>query len=251
MGDVLPYGVAGDSGQLRVQQPHVRQLLHNGGHAAGLVQFLHEVFARRCQMAQVGSFLADLIELLQIDGQPRLVGDGRDMQGCVGGTAQRHIYGDGIMKRFCRYDVPGTDVFLHQLHDLHAGMLGELDTSRTGCGDAAVARQRHAQRFAQAVHGVGREHTGAGTAGRTRGLLTFPQTRVVQLPRLIGTYRLKHLGQAGLLPIDMTRQHGASGAYQRRDVHADGSHQHTGHDLVAVGDQHRTVEAMGGQQCLH
>ena len=202
-------------------------------------------------MAQVGGLLADLIELLQVDGQPRLVGDGRDMQGCVGGTAQRHIYGDGIMKRFCRYDVPGTDVFLHQLHDLHAGMLGELDAGGDGSGDAAVARQRHAQRFAQAVHGVGCEHAGAGAAGGAGGLLTFPQTRVVQLPRLIGTYRLEHLGQAGLFPIDMTRQHGASGAYQRRDVHADGSHQHTGHDLVAVGDQHRAVEAMGGQQCLH
>ena len=129
----------------------------------------------------VGSFLADFIELLQIDGQPRLVGDGRDMQGCVGGTAQRHIYGDGIMKRFCRYDVPGTDVFLHQLHDLHAGVLGELDAGGDGSGDTAVARQRHAQRFAQTVHGVGREHAGTGTAGGAGGLLTLPKARIVQL----------------------------------------------------------------------
>ena len=246
VGDIFPHGIAGDGRQLRVQQPRVRQLLHDGRHAAGLVQFL-----RRCQMAQVGSFLADFIELLQIDGQPRLVGDGRDMQGCVGGTAQRHIYGDGIMKRFCRYDVPGTDVFLHQLHDLHAGVLGELDAGGDGSGDTAVARQRHAQRFAQTVHGVGREHAGTGTAGGAGGLLTLPKARIVQLARLIGAHCLEHLGQAGLLSADMTRQHGASGAYQRRDVHADGSHQHTGHDLVAVGDQHRAVEAMGGQQCLH
>ena len=62
VGDILPHGIACDGRQFRVQQPHVRQFLHDGGHAAGLVQFLHEVFARRCQMAQVGSFLADFIE---------------------------------------------------------------------------------------------------------------------------------------------------------------------------------------------
>ena len=64
-------------------------------------------------------------------------------------------------------------VALAQLHDQATGALEQLLAVGVRGHHRAVARQGQAQRFGQAVHGVGGEHARAGTAGRAGGALHF------------------------------------------------------------------------------
>ena len=251
VGDVLPQGLAGDGGDVGVQISGVGEFPHHGADAAGGVQLLHEVLPGGGQVAEVGGLLADLVEELQVQGDPGLVGDGGQVQGAVGGAAQGHVHGDGVAEGVQGHDVPGPDVPADQVHDGGAGVLGQLDPGGVGGGDGAVAGQGQAQGLAEAVHGVGGEHAGAGAAGGAAGFLPGPELVGVDEPGLVGPHSLEHLGEAGLLPVDAARQHGPAGADHGGDVQPQGGHHHAGDDLVAVGQQHEAVEAVGGGQGLH
>lgn len=62
-------------------------------------------------------------------------------------------------------------VALRQFDDACTGIEEQLFAIGVGRQQRAVARLRQAQCFGQAVHRVGGEHTGTGTAGRTGGAL--------------------------------------------------------------------------------
>ena len=50
-----------------------------------------------------------LVEVVQLQVDPGLVGDGQQVQDGVGRTAQRHDHGDGVLERLLGHDVPGPD----------------------------------------------------------------------------------------------------------------------------------------------
>ena len=122
---VLGQGLSGAGEHARVQQALLRQLLHDGVHAARALQILHIGIPGGGKMAQVGGFGGDLVGQIQIQLDAALVGDGGQVEHGVCGAAQGHVHRLGVVEGGGGHDVPGADVFCHQLHDLHTGMLGQ------------------------------------------------------------------------------------------------------------------------------
>ena len=136
-------------------------------------------------------------------------------------------------------------VALAQLHG-QCGRRCLNSCSRSACvaTTRAVAGQRKAQRFGQAVHGVGGEHARAGTAGRAGRALDFGHIGSLTLSSTaitMASIRSSFLNSMVWVPglaTHLARLHRAARHKHHRDVQAHGGHQHAGGDLVAVGDAH-------------
>ena len=164
------------------------------------------------------------------------------MEHGVGGTAQGHVDGLGVAESLAGHDVPGADIFLHQLHNFHAGVLGQPQPGGPHGGDGAVAPEGHTDGLGEAVHGVGGVHTRAGAAGGAGVVLILLHARLVQLAGVVGAHRLKHMAEAGAPPVvKPSGQHGPAGDEDGGHVHPGGGHQQAGDVLVTVGDHHQAA----------
>ena len=134
--DVLAEGLAGDGGDIEVQQTLLGQLCLHGRDAAGGVEVGHVGGACGGQMAEVRGLGAYLIEKLQIDRHTGLVGDGQQVQNGIGGAAQRHIAGQRIADGALVDDLAGGDTLLHHIHDGHTGVFCQLQPLGVDGGDA-------------------------------------------------------------------------------------------------------------------
>ena len=195
-------------------------------------------------MAEVRGLCGEFIGNLHVQLHTRFMRDGRQMKHGIGGAAQRHIHGEGVQESLLRHDIPGTDIFLHQLHDLHARMLGKADSLGINRRNGSISLQAHSQRLRQTVHGVRRIHAGAGATGGAGLLFVLGQLFHRHGSRRHAANRLKHGGKAGLVAAHMACQHGAAGNEDRRNVHSGRRHQKPRHVLITVGDHHQAVKPM-------
>ena len=157
---VLPQGLAGD-GELSGVQLGLDGL-QNSGDTSRLVQIAEGMLAGGLDVADVGHLPADLVEIVQGDGDARLMGDGRQMEGAVGGRAHGHAGGDAVAQALAGHDLPRRQILGNHLHDAAAGLLGDAPfLGRDGVGQAA-AGQGHAQHLCQTAHGIGGAQHGAG-----------------------------------------------------------------------------------------
>ncbi len=85
---IFAQGPAGTGQHAGVQKPFLRQLLHDRVHAPGLLQVLHIRLACRGQMAEIGSPAGNLVGHIQVKLDAALVGDSRQVQHGIRGTAQ-------------------------------------------------------------------------------------------------------------------------------------------------------------------
>ena len=159
--DVFGGGVARDGDCLAVDEARVEQLVHEGLDAAGAPEVFDVVRAARAHGAEVRHFFADFVE--EVEGhfkarRPRYRGE---VERCVGGAAEREVYGDGVAEGVHREDVARTDVLVHHVHDGASRVFREADASRVYRGYGAVAGEGEAEHFHHTVHGVGGEHAGA------------------------------------------------------------------------------------------
>ena len=145
----------------------VQDLLHHRGQSAGVEEILHQVFAGRLDVGDVGRAARDAVEFVeaQFDAQPP--GDGDQVDDGVGGSADRHVHRDGVLERRARHDARRAQVLAHHFDDAAAAHLGHRQPARIRRGNAGAAGQGHAQRFGQAGHGGSGAHHGA-VAGAAR-----------------------------------------------------------------------------------
>ena len=222
--DVFTDILSGDRRKIQMQQSLLRKLRHNRIDAARFVQIFHVGRPCRCQVAQIRRARGNLIGDLHIDLDAGLVRDSGKMQHGIGGTAQRHIDCQGIFKGFLRENITRADVPAHQLHDLVACALGQTDSRRIDGGNGSVSGKAHADRLGQAVHGIGRIHAGAGTAGRTGVFFIDCQLLQTHRARRNGPDRLKHGGKGALHTVHFSGQHRTAGDKDRRNIEPGGSH---------------------------
>ena len=157
-GEVFSDGFAGAGRQRGVEQIGLGQLGHDGVYAAGPVEIFHESVTGGRQVTQVRSPGADLVGHIEGQCNAAFVGNGGQMEHGVGGAAQSHVDGFGVVESGLGHNIPGTDVLFHQFHDLHAGVFGQTQAGGVDGGNGAVAPQGHADGFGQAVHGVSGIH---------------------------------------------------------------------------------------------
>ena len=141
---------------------------------------------------------------------------------------------------------------MKQLHHLHARLLREPDATCIDRRDAAVAGQGDADGLAQAVHGVRREHARAGAAAGAGIVLDIPELFRVHAPRADRADGLKDAAEIHRVPVSIRkRQHRPAGNKHAGQVEPGRRHQHAGHHLVAVGDEHQRVKAVGHGHAFH
>ena len=114
--------------------------------------------------------------------------------------------------------------------------------------DGSVSRQGETQGFRQAVHRIGGEHSGTGSAGRTGVHFHFGEQLLIH--RVVGTHH-HGIDQVVLLSTDFAGLHRAPRYENGRDVQSHGSHQHAWRNFVAIGDANHGIRLVGIDHILH
>ena len=234
--------MGGDGHNVRLQ--HGLEVFHQAGHAAVPIEVHDAVLAGGVHLGQLRRGIREGVELVQhLDAQLCLISDGREMHDSVGGAAHSEAGFDGVADRAVGDDLAGGDILLHQLHDLHAGLLRLHHPNGRGGGGCTAVRQSHAHGLSQRAHGVGGAQIGAGTAA---GAGRIFQGDVLLLGDLTGGEHTVSLGAGGLVGLTAIELHaalhGAAGQENAGNIQTGGSHQHTGNDLVAASQQHQAVK---------
>ena len=167
LGEVLGHRAAGHREDIAVEQPGLEQVLHHDGDAADPVEVGHVELAARLHVGDVGHAGGDAVEVVQIEGDPGLVGDGQQVEDGVGRAAEGVGDRDGVLERSLRHDLTGRDAQPEQPDDGLAGAHRVVVAAAVDRGGRRRAGQRHAERLTDRGHGVGREHATAGALART------------------------------------------------------------------------------------
>ena len=172
-----------------------------------------------------------------------------DVDRRVGRAADRRTGDDRVLESLAGQDVRGLQVLVHDLDGAAAGLVGDLGALAVGRRDRGAARQRHAERLGERIHGRGRAHGVAVADRRRRGGDDVDELLVVDAPRRLFLARLPHDGAgADALAVAPAVEHRAAGQHDRRNVHRRRRHQAGGRGLVAAGGEHDAVDRIAEQQ---
>ena len=157
------------------------QFFQDGENAAGAMHVFHIVVVVVWRgFADARYNAAQAVDVGHFEIHARFVGNGEQMQDGVGGAAHGDVHGHGIFKRFFGGNAARQYGFVVLLvvafgdFDNHAaGFEEQFFAACVGSQIRTVARQRKAECFGQAVHGVGSKHAGAGAASRAGVLFDF------------------------------------------------------------------------------
>ena len=145
-------------------------------------------------------------------------------------------------------DVGGFQILPHHLDDALAGLIGDLAALAVGRGDRRAARQRHAERFGQRVHGRGGAHRVAVADRRRRGGDDLDELVVVDLAGGEPFALLPDDGAgAGALAVEPAVEHRAAREHDRGQVDGCRRHHAGRRRLVAAGGQHHAVQRIAEQ----
>ena len=120
-GEIFGQCFAGDCQAIAVQQAMCQQTFHQRLYAADGYELGHQVFAAGPHIGQHWHALADTREVGQRQLDARFMCDGQQMQYGIGGAPQCNDHGDGVLERFTRQDVAGTDAKAQQVNHCSAG----------------------------------------------------------------------------------------------------------------------------------
>ncbi|MPM31963.1 hypothetical protein SDC9_78520 [bioreactor metagenome] len=245
----LTDALAADGGKRGIEQTGLAKLMHYGKHTSGCIEILDVMFACRGEMAEIRNLGADIIGHEDIQVHTRLMGDGWKVKHRVGAAPEGHIYRQGIGKRLFCHNIKRTNIVLQQFHDLIPRLLGQPVTGAVYSGDRPIAGKPHSDGLGQAVHAVCGKHTAARTTGGACIVLIGEQLFITEQACCMGAYLLEHhrkTGAAAAIAGNFSGEHRTAGDKDRGNVDPGCSHQHTGYDLVTVGNEHQSIERMGG-----
>ncbi|MNQ48583.1 hypothetical protein D3C85_624650 [compost metagenome] len=257
LGDGFFHAAAVHGRQLGVQQTATGQRTEDAEDPAGTVHVFHVVLLDvRRDLAQLWHVARKTVDVAQVEIDLGFLGGSQQVQDGVGGTAHGDVQGHGVFERLEVGDVARQHrlvvlavVTLAQLDDGAAGLQEQLLAVAVGGQGRTVARQCQTQRFDQAVHRVGGEHAGARTAGRAGAALVLGDF-LVRSAGVGGDHHGVDQVEAVGSEFGLAGFHRAAGDEDHRDVQAQGRHQHARGDLVAVGDAHDGVGAVGVDHVL-
>ena len=186
----------------------------------------------------------DPVEVVELELDPGLVGDGEQVQHRVGRAAERHGDGDRVLERALGEDVAGPDVRVEQLHDRLARRVRVVVAAAVDRGRRRGAGQRQAERLAHRRHRVRGEHPGARTDGRTGVVLDRVELLGVDRPRGEGAHGLEDRDDVERLAFELTGSFDPAVEEHARQVDTGRGHHHAGQRLVAPRERHQRVEAL-------
>ena len=157
-GQVLGHRPTGDGQAVPVEQSGLEQLGHHHRDPTDPIDIGHVVLPVGLGVGQVGHPGGHGVEVVQLQLDPRLVGDGQQVEYGVGRAPEGHGHGDGVLEGLLGHDLAGPDPEPEQLHHGLAGGEGGVVPTAVDSRSRRAARQRHAQGLGHRGHGVGGEH---------------------------------------------------------------------------------------------
>ena len=100
--DVFANGLAVHSRAIAVEL--ILNPMHDGWDAAGVKQIFHQILARRLDVDNASRAPRNAVEILERQIDAETPGDRNQMDDGIGGTAQRHQDGDGVLEGRPRHD---------------------------------------------------------------------------------------------------------------------------------------------------
>ncbi len=224
------------------------QFAHHRRHAAGAMIFLAEIEAGRLHVHQQRNIVAEFLPVFDRQLHADMASQRVDVDRGVGRAADRRIDDDAVLERLSRQDVGRFQVFPDHPDNARPGLIGDLAALAVGRRDRGTARQRHAQRLGQRIHGGGGAHGVAVADRRRRGGHDIHELLVVDLAGGHAFARFPdHGAGAGALAIVPSVEHRPAGQHDRRQVDGRRRHQAGRGGLVAAGGQHHAVQRIAEQ----
>ena len=238
-----------------VDEAHAVEFAHDAHDATGAVHVFHvDVVDGRGDLADARRVAGEAVDVLHGEVDARFLSHGEQVEHGVGGTAHGDVEAHGVFEGVLRGDAAREDAVVVQIvilvaefHDALTGGFEQLLAFGVGRDDGAVAREAKAEGFGKGVHGVCGEHAGAGTASGAG--VRFDGGHFFVADGAVGG--IDHgVNQVEGAVLAVLRGHVASFHRAARDedcrnVEAHGGHEHTRSHLVAVGDAHEGVGAVG------
>ena len=240
---VLADGLAVDGRGVLADQPLLHQFADHGRHAAGMVEVLAQILAGRLHVDQQRHLVAVGLEILQLQLDADMLGDGLDVDRGIGRATDRRVHDDGVDEAVLGQDVRRLQVLMDHFDDALAGPVGDFLAIAVGRRDGGRARQLHAEGLGERVHRRGGAH-GVAVSGRGGG--RGHQLDELFVADLAGRHHLAGLphdgARTGALPAEPAVQHRADRQGDRRNIHGRRAHQHGGGGLVAADGEDHAVE---------
>ena len=225
-----------------------QQLVHYRWQAAGAEILLAEIFSRRLHVDDKRHVVAVFLPILDAELDAGVARNRVDMDRRVGRAADCRIGDDGVLERLAGQDVGRLQILVHDFHRAHAGLVGHLAALAIRRRDCGAARQRHAERFGERIHGRGGAHGVAVASRRRRRRCDLQELLIVDAAGSEFLARLPHRhARAAALALPPTVQHRSAGQDDCRQVHGRRRHQAGRRGLVAAGHQHHAVERIAIQ----
>ena len=168
------------------------------------------------------------------------------MQNGVGAAAHRHIEHKGVIHGIMRDDFARfRPVGQRHFNRTFCGGFPKFETRRFGGKQRSVSGQCHTDRFAQAIHRIGRKHTGAGARARTGFTLQLIQLGFGHLTSLALRNTFKNADQINNASVfQPSGRHRAAAGEYCRNIATNRAHQHAGNNLVAVRNTDHRIKSV-------
>ena len=221
---------------------HRRERRRRGGYSSP------RYFPVGCMLTSNGTLCPIVSQSSNRERHADMAGDGVDVDRRVGRAADRAVDDDDVFERFTGNDVGRLQVLPHHLDDPLARLIGDLAALAVGPRDRRAARQAHAERFGERIHGRGRAH-GVAVANRGRGRgHDLHELFVVDLARReIGAGVPHDDARSGPLAVVPAVEHRAAGENDSGNVDRRRRHDAGRRRLVAAGRQHHAVDEVAHQ----
>ena len=132
----------------------------------------------RSHLAQAWYPAGKLIYIFHFEIRSRLVGDCKKVKNGVGRSAHGNVKRHCIHEGLTCCDTPWKDAFISFLivficigNNLACCPAEKVFPAFVGCENRSVSRKGKSDCLSEAVHGIGREHSRAASASRTRAIL--------------------------------------------------------------------------------
>ena len=170
----------------------------------------------------------DLVEVVEFEGNARLVRDREQVQHRIRRTAERVHHGDGVLEGLLGHDLSRRDAQVEQVQDRDAGVVGVLVATGVDRGHRRAAEQGHPERLAHARHGVRREHARAAPLAGTGRALNGAQLLVADRPDGVRAHGFEDRGDVEGLAVEFAGHDRAAVEEDAGDVETCRGHQHAG-----------------------
>ena len=231
-----------------MQQTGSQHFTHHGAHAPGTLEGLTEIFACRLHIDQKRQCIALLLPILDRQLDTGVSRDRGDVRRGIGRATNAGVHTDCIFKSLPGQHAGGSEIFRHHFNGTPARGISHLHSRAERCGDCGTARQTHAERLGERIHGRGGAHRIAMTKRRRRGTDTAHEFLIVDLAfRKQPAAFPNHRAGTCQLATPPTIEHRPAREYDGRNIDRRRAHEHGGGRLITARRQDNAVNRIAMQ----